>query len=555
MKTTKLFFALLMISQATMATGNFSLIEINPLHGSQEFFFSDSAKTFYGAGEIGAITEYNNKLFFYAQNSPDNTELWMTDGTTGGTSLVKEINANGSAGIGNIAVAGNKMFFMATDNGNDYDLWTSNGTENGTLKIAELNQQWNTALSPGNISVMGNRLLFCTQEQLMITDGTTVGTDSLHAITSYTQGFGYCELNNKVYFILPNGNGNQELWRTDGTVAGTELILNLTSTSNNIISVNSMLAFNNKLLLVASASGQGPDLFTFSGNTNDTLERIVISPGGNSYPNSITLYNNAVYLIASTSTSANIFKISEGSSIPVELLPGATFSWLSNLSFANNKAYFFADGTKAIHSIDLNGFAHTSLSLDGFNPASSLGGEQATLLGANGKIFFQAYDSLSNKQVFVESDGTQQGTQVVMPAGANTEHPFNFISGCGALDVFDFKMWGNKVIVPANFTDAGRELWIYEPEAATGIIQTQNENTFSLFPNPAKGDVAVKTNSNGYCDQEIAIANVNGQVVSKTVFQSESTTIKLSLLATGNYCATLSENGKVIGTKKLVLVK
>ena len=116
-------------------------------------------------------------------------------------------------------------------------------------------------------------------------------------------------------------------------------------------------------------------------------------------------------------------------------------------------------------------------------------------------------------------------------------------------------MWGNKVIVPANFTNAGREFWIYEPEALAGIVQTQNENTFSLFPNPAKGEVTVKTNNNGYCDQQIAITNVNGQVVSKTVLQNETTTLKLSSLAAGNYCATLSENGKVTGTKKWVLVK
>ncbi len=556
MKTTKLFFALLMITQATLATGNFSLIEINPLHGTQEFFFSDSSKTFYGAGEIGAITEFNNKLFFTAQNSPDNTELWMTNGTTGGTSLVKEINANGSAGIGNIAVVGNKMFFMATDNGIDYDLWASDGSANGTEKIAELNQSWNGALSPQNISVMGSRLLFCTQDQLMISDGTTAGTDSIHAITSYSQGFGYCELNSKVYFILPNGNGNQELWRTDGTVAGTELIQNLTSSSSNIISVNSMLAFNNKLFVVASISGQGPDLFTFNGNATDTLQRIVIAAGGNSYPNSITLYDNAVYLIASTMASANIFKISEGSSTPVELMPGATFSWLSNLSFANNKLYFVADGGKEFHSIDLNGFAHSILSLNGFFTPNFWGSEQQpSLLGANGKIFFQAYDSASNKQVFIESDGTEAGTQIVMPAGASTEHPFNFIAGCGALDVFDFKMWGNKVIIPANFTEAGRELWIYDPQATTGIVQTQNENAFSLFPNPAKGDVTVKTTSPGYCDQEFEVTNLTGQVVLKTVLKNETTIIKLSALAVGNYCATLSENGKVTGAKKLVIVK
>lgn len=537
------------------ASGTFSMIEINPLHGTEQFSWVDSGKNVYGAGELSGFVELNDQLFFSARNEFDNDELWSTNATQGGTTLVKDINPTGSSQIGNMVKVGNRLLFMATDNGTDFDLWTSNGTPNGTQKVAELNQFANTSLNAQNISVMGSRLLFCTQTQLMITDGTTAGTDSLLAITSYSQGFGYCELNNKVYFLLPSNIGQQEIWRTDGTEAGTELVTNAT-TALNIVSVSEMIAYNGKIYLNASVSGQGSDLFSFDGNVNGQLQKIEIAVGGNSYPTNFVLHDNAFFFSASGMTSANIYRITTANAIPQEVITNASFSWLNNITFANNSIYFLTDNQQQIHRVDLTSLNHSVTQLDGYSMPYYSFTPTEMLVGAGGKVFMALYDSINSKQVLFEANEALTEMNLLMPISANTIHPFNFVLGCGTADIFDFKMWGSNLILPANFNDAGRELWIFKADdLASRVVKMKNENSFAVFPNPTKGMLNIQTNNNGYCDQQINIVNVNGEIVLKKNLSTATTSIQLSSLASGNYFAMLFENGKAIATKKLVLTK
>ena len=424
------------------------------------------------------------------------------------------------------------------------------------MKVEEMNQWSNTALSPQNISLMGNRLLFCTQEKLMISDGTVMGTDSLLSIATYSQGFGYCELNNKVYFLLPNFNtGQQEIWRTDGTTAGTQLMINLHTTPFTIIGVNEMAAFNGKIYLSASASGQGSDLFTFDGNANGLLEKIEIAVGGNSYPGSFTLFEGALYFSASTMTSANMFRITSANTTPQELIQNASFSWMNTVTFVNSSIYFLSEDQQKIHRIDLSNLSHTVTSLSGYNLPSYFGSPIKMMTGAAGKIYFAAYDSATNSQVFLTANEDLQNVSLIMPNGVNTMHPFNFLAGCGTADIFDFFVWHDKVIVPANFNDAGRELWIFEDAALSGVNEVKNENSFTVFPNPSSGEIKIHTDNSGYCDREICIVNVSGEVVAKKKLSAANGSVNLSNLSAGNYFATVTENGKAIGTKKLVLTK
>jgi ELWxxDGT repeat protein len=401
---------------------------------------------------------------------------------------------------------------------------------------------------------MGSRLLFCTQTQLMISDGTTAGTDSLLAINTYSQGFGYCELNNKVYFVLPGNNGQQEIWRTDGTATGTQLVLNLT-TALNIISTSEMIAFNGKLYLTASISGQGSDLFVFDGNIGGQIQRVNLVTGANAYPGNFTLHDNSFYFTASNLTTANLYRISGANSTPQELIQNASFGWLNTVTFANNSVYFLTDNQQQIHRIDLNNLIHSVTQLHGYSMPYYFD-NKSMLVGSGGNVFMAMYDSTSNKQVLFEANETLTEMNMILPNGTNTTHPFNFLLGCGTADIFDFKMWNNQLILPANFNDAGRELWIFKTDDLTSEVeQIGDDNSFAIFPNPANNELNVTSLNNGYCDQQVNIANATGEIVIKKMLNGGTTSIKLFSLASGNYFATLTENGKAISTKKLVLVK
>ena len=69
--------------------------------------------------------------FFLFQSTTFGTELWKTDGTAAGTSIVKDINpGSNSTSFGNeFRKVGNKLYFTANNNSNGLELWITDGTE------------------------------------------------------------------------------------------------------------------------------------------------------------------------------------------------------------------------------------------------------------------------------------------------------------------------------------------------------------------------------------------------------------------------------------------
>jgi len=555
MKTT-LFITLLASTVIGRANGTFSMIEINPAHGTEEFVWSDSSKHIYGAGELSNITELNGNLYFVAQDTFGNEELWTSNGTQQGTAMVKDINPDGNAQIGNMRIVGGKLLFIASDNNNgDFDLFSSDGTSGGTVKIRDINQNWNDGLSAQRAANFGNKVLFCTNTDLMSTDGTVGGTESLKSIANYSPAQGYCEVNGKAYFILTDNFNKPQLWMTNGTSAGTEMAFNL-GDSANIITVDKLLSFNNKLYMVASITGQGSDLFSYDGNVNGTFEHIRLVQGGNSYPHALNVVNNQLFFVASNMTGTNLYRMTTSDLAPQLVSSVSNLNVNTSLNFCNNNIYFMNENAQQIHIVKLSDLSHQVLNLNNFSISNSFFTDADFLVGTGGKIFFAAYDTASGKQVFVESNGTPEGTFSIMPAGTNTEHPFNILLGCGIVDVFDFKMWGNKVVIPANFNDAGRELWIYEPDGLVNAIKPiENKNDVMLFPNPASSALNFTTGNIGYCETEVRVINMNGEVVMMNTVTDENSSVNVSALPAGNYCISFSSLQSAATVKKFVVVK
>ncbi|MFM2307862.1 MAG: hypothetical protein RLZZ367_2531 [Bacteroidota bacterium] len=549
--------ACMLAAMLANATGNFSLIEINPRQGSEEYYWSDSSKRVYGCGELSNITILNDKLYFTAQGSEGNEELWTSDGTTAGTTLVKDINPDGSSMMGNVITMGNRMLFMAADN-NDYnfDLWASDGTAAGTYKVADIDQGWNDALTDQRAARFGNKLLFCTSNSLLSTDGTPTGTDTLLSIQQYNPAQGYCELNGVAYFVLTNAQGRPELWITNGTAQGTQMAVNLSNTSEAVFYVTQMQAFNGKIYIIGSANGQGSELYTYSGGVNGQLTKVVLTNTGNAYPEGLTVYNNQLFFKASNETSNNIYRMTTADAVP-QIIPTPSVSYInSGITFANGNAYFMSDVQNRINWVKLSDLSFHTLDLTAYTLPNYWFSTNSILTGDGGKIFFAAYDTATQRQVFIESDGTIEGTIATMPAGANTQHAFNILISCGSADIFDFKMWGDKVIVPANFNNAGRELWFYEPQkTTTGIAETPKKLEVSVFPNPATTQLNFTIGGNGYCDNDVTITSLDGKVVLQQKAAAGISSLDISGLAAGNYCITFTSTGKAAAVKQFSVVK
>ena len=91
------------------------------------------------AGTPEAFTKIGAQWFFVAQTGTTGSELWRTDGTPGGTHLVKDILPGpGSSAPGFLTEHAGWLYFSAHDEVAGRELWRSDGTAAGTVRVADL---------------------------------------------------------------------------------------------------------------------------------------------------------------------------------------------------------------------------------------------------------------------------------------------------------------------------------------------------------------------------------------------------------------------------------
>jgi ELWxxDGT repeat protein len=109
-----------LISQVTLVK------DINP--GSNSSFINSLSKV------------VNDKCYFVADDNKNGHEIWITDGTSSGTKLVKNIYP-GSETCDPRAFGSNsnQLFFIANDSTHGLELWSTSGDETNTKLIFDSN--------------------------------------------------------------------------------------------------------------------------------------------------------------------------------------------------------------------------------------------------------------------------------------------------------------------------------------------------------------------------------------------------------------------------------
>src|SRR5262249_8335265 len=124
-------------------------------------------------------------LFLVGDNT-NGIELWRSDGTTDGTTLVKDINPGpADSQPYNFVDVNGTLFFTATDGAPGVELWKSNGTAAGTMLVRNINPDGDSYVDFSSTLVNVNGTLF---------------------------------------FSASDGAAGVELWKSDGTPDGTTLV-------------------------------------------------------------------------------------------------------------------------------------------------------------------------------------------------------------------------------------------------------------------------------------------------------------------------------------------
>ncbi len=365
------------------------------------------------------LTNVNGTIYFTARNSAGR-ELWKSDGTETGTLLVKDIFA-GSSGSGphSLTNVSGTLFFAANDGVSGYELWKSDGTGAGTVRVRSVSSQ----------------------------DGPSL------AISAKTT---LINVNGTLFFNGGNSEFGDELWKSDGTAAGTVLVKDIfpnasSSLPRYLTNVNGTLFF-----AALEASQVGRELWRSDGSASGTIRvKDIWAGGGASNPRYLTNVNGSLFFSASDgSTSTELWKSDgslQGTVLVKDIYPGIVSSYPQSLTNVAGTLFFSVLNTNLWKS---DGTPAGTVLVKNFSGQISSFSENV-VLQSSAALYFRA-----DNNILWKSNGTPTGTESVQfPDGSTLHEPSRTI------------FVGDRIFVVGSHPDVGRELFtqvLINPPAITG---------------------------------------------------------------------------------------
>lgn len=222
--------------------GNIFFIMYNHELWSSDGSETGGVKLISGIDVDSYITIVHNTAFFVAGDAEHGYELWKSDGTVAGTTMVKDINPGpGNSQIYSLFAYGNNVFFGASD-GIAWGFWKSDGTSAGTTKVSSTiaptfydyeNQAWYTVYCESNHLLYFTGINVTTMKvALWKTDGTESGTVMVKVIDPRFNS-GYAEnlrdIDGVLFFTAFDGIHRQSLWKSEGEEENTVFVHELTA--------------------------------------------------------------------------------------------------------------------------------------------------------------------------------------------------------------------------------------------------------------------------------------------------------------------------------------
>lgn len=262
-----------------------------------------------------AFCKIGTEVFFSCHQNGLERKLWKTDGTEAGTVQVPVAEpffiSDNAVGIAN-----NKMIFFAHNTVDGYEPYVSDGTAAGTFMLKDIRSGGNSSPSQTqnlHLSFNSRHCFFVafngTANALWRTDGTGSGTIQLtpdaQAVSSGVSGGSYTDIDESGMWMLDyNGGGSSErLFRSDGSIAGTYLVAQNLSYAQNI------KIYRNALWMAARNTGAifNVEPWRSGGNAASTNKAYDIANStASSDPYGYFVKNGKLYFFAATSSPAGL---------------------------------------------------------------------------------------------------------------------------------------------------------------------------------------------------------------------------------------------------------
>ena len=421
---------------------------------------------------ISQAVEMGGVLYFTADDGIHGNELWKSDGTLGGTSMVIDLTpamcptcTNMDSDIGELVAGDSYLFFASTGLVDGFpdpirELYVSDGTESGTEMVIDL---FNCPTSTGEVTINYQGV-----NSLTAIPGSSYGIQGQDRVVF--SGFS-CSFENVVCF-------GEEPWISDGTLAGTIQIDNLR------LGDTSMTTSDGQGVIIDTIGSQPRDFFQ-SGQT------IYFTADDNESGRELWKFD----LVQSSSTGADMVKdIYEGSDDSFNIHSDAEFTQFGDA------VYFAADdGITGLELWKTNGTTASTVLVRNMDLNSNSSNPKHLTVVDNEFMYFVADDGDHGRELW-QSNGTWQGTNLYSDIlegedGSNPRHLMEFSNGLyfvannGTQNIIVFLINNQEFHIPSMYEDI-MEMNITNPSKGVifndSIYFTADEGLFqlSLFTMP-----------------------------------------------------------------------
>ena len=490
-----------------------------------------------------------NQLFFVATDGVAGRELWVSDGTETGTQLVKNIDPNNNfingpsifdlSGPQSFTQFGDKLIFTASNGVTGRELWITDGTEARTKLIKDINPSQIDFLFPNDsnfplprfLTELDGKLFFTanddiTGQELWVTDGTESGTQLVKDINPFNNfsgrsNFGGPEnlivFDGKLFFTAPDGVRGIGFWASDGTEAGTQLVKAITN-----IAIPSLLRnfkeVDGKLFFLGNDGTSGQELWVSDGTEVGTRLVKNINPSNDDRfglaPSNFIGIDDKLFFTANDGIRGRELWVSDGTEAGTKLVKdinpsNGDFPAPSDFIGIDDKLFFTAnDGIRGRELWVSDGTEAGTKLVKDINPSNGDFPAPSDFIRIDDKLFFTANDGIRGRELWV-SDGTEAGTQLVRDINPSSDDS----TSLGNLIEID-----GKLLFRADDGVSGQELWISDgTEAGTQLfadINPSGDGFFSFSRFQAVDNKLFFSVDDGINGKELWIASIPKNIIS-----------------------------------------
>lgn len=403
--------------------------------------------------------ELNGQVYVAADNGLLGRELFRLNADNSLTLVADLLPGASSSNVGNLVKANGLLYFTAKSptqpGGSSGSLYRSDGTPEGTVELQRF-------LKSNDVSVFenGNQTYFVANvgingRELFKTDGNVSGTTIVKDIDPrfFDSHSGYAgESSSPENLVVLNGllyftaklNGEREIWKSDGTEAGTVKAVGTAGTLN-ISDVQALSVYNGRLIFGGKV-GTSWRLFSSNGTASGTT---TVATGFQSISQSIVA-NGTLYFVGTKSDSGQeLWKMPPvGAPVLVKNINPTGSSSPNQLTSANGKLYFVAnDGTHGTELWQSDGTAAGTVQVRDTLPGS-LSSNPVILGNLNGVLFYAANDDGTTGRELWQTNGSVSGARLAK----------DIFPGSGSSNPTSFAIAGQQIYFSATQRAIGTEL-------------------------------------------------------------------------------------------------